>query len=152
MTIFEDVLRQLLITTNLCGSRVFLIHGPQVPATSMQTPYIVFLNVGPVPLHAHSGPLDVIQREYQISIFDTSQSRALGIADALREALDGATGEYLGVTFGAILYRAQTSAYEATTELHHIVTSFEFLYRITGTLPAFQTLKNKRHQTVVQTE
>jgi hypothetical protein len=144
MTIFEDVLRDLLISTNLTGTRVFLIRAPQKPAPQTQTPYMIFLNVGPLPIHSHDGPIDFIMREYQVSIFHESQSLALGIADALRGKLDGYRGDYEGVRFAAILYRTQSSAWEPDTEIHHIVTSFQIYYRVTGTLAA--THNPRQHQ------
>ena len=134
--IFEDVLRDLVVYQNLVGTRVFVQHAPQVPASQMATPYMVLLNVGPSPLHAMGGPLDVIMREYQFSIFDTSQFTALALADSLRGALDGWHGDYEGIHFAAILYKAQTSAWEQSDELHHVVTSFDVIFRYLVTLPA----------------
>jgi hypothetical protein len=127
--IFEDVLRAMLIQFNLVDKRVWLIRAPQKPTVQPMVPYMIFQHVGPVPLHSIRAPLDVLQREYQISIFDTSQSRALAIADALRTRLDGMRGDYMTVHFGAIFYRLQTSGYEADTELYSVVTSFEILFQ-----------------------
>jgi hypothetical protein len=127
--IFEDVLRALLVQLNLTDARVWLMRAPQKPTVNPMVPYMVFLPVGPVPLHSIRAPLDVLHREYQITIFDTSQSRALAIADALRTRLDGMTGDYMGIHFGAILFRLQTSGYESDTELHSIVVGFDILFQ-----------------------
>lgn len=145
MTIFEDVFRDLLISTNLCDSRVFLIRAPQVPAPQMTTPYMVFQNVGPMPLHTMLGPLDVIMREYQISIYDKSQSFALGIADALRGKIDGYRGPFEGISFDAIFYKAQTSSWQFDTELCVVIISFEILFRYAGILAATVN-RNQRQQ------
>lgn len=135
MTIFEDVLRDLLIQTNLTDRRVFLIRAPQAPNTSVRTPYMVFQPVGPMPVHSMDGPVTYLFREYQVSIFDPSQSMALGIADALRGAIDGLRGDFEGIRFGSIFFRAQTSAWQADTEIYDVVTSFQIAFRYLGTLP-----------------
>src|SRR5215471_18676030 len=100
MVIFEQTLRELLIATNLCATRVFLHRAPQVPADKATSPYMVFFPVAPVDplgLDTHSGPSRLIERLYQVSIFDPSQSKALAVADSLRMKLDGISGPYLNV-------------------------------------------------------
>lgn len=131
MVIFEQVFRDLLIQTNLVANRAFFLRAPQVPAEQQKTPYMVFFHVGPEPLHAHSGPLGLLQRTYQVSIFDVGQTRAIAIADSLRGALDGYRGEYEGVLFGLIAYRNQTSEHEQLTKLFHVVQEYRILYRLT---------------------
>jgi len=128
--IIEDVLRQLLIATDVASSRVFLLRAPQKPAEQMKTPYIVFFQVGPSPLHSQTAPLEVLDREYQVSIFDPSQSRALGIADELRHQLDGLRGDYLGLRIGGIFYRAQTSSYESVPEVTQVIVMFRILFTV----------------------
>lgn len=132
--IFEDTFRDLLISFNLVDRRVFLIRGPQKPAAQMRIPYVIFFHVGPSPLHGIRGPLNVLDRTYQISIFDESQSKALAIADALRIRLDGFKGGYGGVCFGGIFYRAQTFSYEADTRLFQIITEFRVVFRFMDTV------------------
>jgi hypothetical protein len=144
--IFEDVLRALVISTNLTGSRVFLMRAPQRPAEQLITPYMVFTNVGPSPLHTMRGPLDVIEREYQFAIYDSSQSLVLGLADALRGRLDGWRGDYMGIRFGAIFYAAQTSAFEFDTKLFAAIISFRILFRYLEILPATQTRNQRQYQ------
>jgi len=142
--IFEDVLRDLLVSFNLVDTRVFLMRAPQAPAAKAVPPYLVFLHVGPEPMHAHSGPLDVLRREYQFAFFDTSQSRALGLSDALRARLDGLRGSFEGVNFGGVFYRAQTSAYEDDTRLFQSITTYLFQYRIPEPLPAVSLRQQQR--------
>jgi hypothetical protein len=122
--IFEDILRDLLVGFNLVGNRVFLMRAPQVPASQAQTPYLVFTPVGPEPLHAHSGPIALVREEYQFTFFDPSQSRALMLAASLRARLDGLRGDFEGVTFGGVFYRAKTTAYEDDTKLFQAITSY----------------------------
>ena len=129
--IFEDVLRDLLIDTSLVARRVFLIRAPQVPASQQTTPYIVFFMVAPFPMHSQGGPATLVEREYQVSIFDKSQSRGLAMADSLRTALDGFNGTYEGVWFGGIFYRAQTMQYEQETQLFQFILEFRILYTVT---------------------
>jgi hypothetical protein len=128
--IFEDVLRAMLVQLNLVDKRVWLMQAPQKPTVVPMVPYMVFLPVGPSPLHSITAPLDVLRREYQITIFDTSQSRALAIADSLRKRFDGLHDfNYLDIHFGAILYRLQTVFYENDVELHSVVTTFDIFFQ-----------------------
>jgi hypothetical protein len=129
--IFEDVLRDMLVATNLVGRRVFLARAPQKPADQQVTPYMVFLMVAPFPLHSQGGPASLMEREYQLSVFDQSQARGLAIADSLRSALDGFSGSYEGVWFGGIFYRTQTMQYENDTMLFQFITEFRILYTMT---------------------
>lgn len=88
---FEEALRYFITSAALAvGSNVFSAFSQQRPTT----PYLVFVQIGPRPLHAHNGPPSpgILQRIYQFSIFDPSQSSSISIADALRVLLDGYRG------------------------------------------------------------
>jgi hypothetical protein len=88
---FEEALRYFLTSASLAvGSNVFSAYSQQRPAT----PYLVFVQIGPRPLHAHNGPPSpgILQRTYQFSIFDPSQSSSISIANDLRVLLDGFSG------------------------------------------------------------
>lgn len=135
--IFEDVLRALLVETDVADSRVFLMRAPQVPADKQRTPYLIFFAVGPAPQHTQTGPVAVLDREYQVSIFDPSQSRAIAIADSLRAKLDGVRGDYAGIRFGGIFYRSQSATFEPLTQLFHVIVTFRILFQF---LDSFQSL------------
>jgi hypothetical protein len=145
MVIVEQVIRDLLIQTNLCDTRVFLRRAPQVPAEQQKNPFMIFSHVAPLPVGAHDGPLDLMQRDYQVQIFDPSQSKAIAIGDSLRAALDGYRQEFEGVRFGAIFYRAETSAYESETRLHEVMQEYRFLYQLIDPQPAVRTRSNNRN-------
>lgn len=130
MTIFEQTFRDLLIQTNLCGSRVFLMRAPQVPNAKLDVPYMVFFMVGTLPSWSMTGPLDLQKREYQISIFDTSQTRALAVADSLRARLDTYTGWFENVYFGSCFHVLQTWMYEEETALFQIVQEYRIQFRL----------------------
>lgn len=132
MEIFEQALRAILIQTNLVGPRVFLMRAPQKPAEQMVTPYIIFFAVGPQTYTTQRGPLDQQQRLYQISIFDDSQSRALAIADSLRQKLDTLRGDVGQWRIGSCFYSTQTSTWEFDTGLTHVVTEFLIMFRYLG--------------------
>ena len=144
--IFEDVFRAMLIQLNLTDKRVWLLRAPQKPTVKPMVPYMIFFPVGPIPLHSITAPLDVLQREYQVTIFDTSQSRGLAIADSLRTRLDGMRGDYMGIHFGAIFFKFQTSGYEPDTELFSIVVTFEILFQYLGPLPVINPLTQHERQ------
>ena len=132
MVIFEQTLRDLIIQMNLVDDRVFLMRAPQVPADKAKTPYIVFFPVGPVnptALVTHTGPLDQVQRDYQISLFDRSQSRALAIADSIRIYLTTLHGDFENVRIGHTFYMTQTWSWEADTLLFQVIQEFRFMYR-----------------------
>lgn len=123
--IFEDVLRDMLIEPNLVGNRVYLLRAPEQAVP----PYIVFGLVGPEPLHSQSGALDIIVRMYQVSFFDTSQSRAILLGDSLRHYWDGWRGMHRDVEIGAFLYRLQTQQYEDDTRLWQVIQHYRITYR-----------------------
>lgn len=137
--IFEDVLRDLILSANLTDRRVFLIRAPQKPAEQMKTPYMVFTPTGPEPLHHQGGPSGLQCRHYQISIFDGSQSRTLAIADSIRAHLDGYKGDYEGVHFGSIFFRLQSVFFESDTRLYQVVTEFRFWFRLLESFAAVHT-------------
>jgi len=140
MVIFEQTLRALLTAVNLVGNRVYLRRAPQKPAPQAATPYIVFFSVAPVnplALATHTGPGTLIERLYQISIFDESQSRAYAIADSLRMSIDGASGAYLNVHLGHIFYATQTDAYETDSRLFQVIQEYRIMFRyLTNDPPA----------------
>ena len=141
--IFEDVLRALLVGTDVAGTRVFLARAPQVPADQQRMPYLVFFPVGPTPRHSMGGPVSVHDVEYQVSIFDPSQSKALWIAETIRKKLDGIRGDYAGVRFGGMFYHSQSSSYEDHANVHHVFATYRILYEF---LPEFENLTlNKRN-------
>lgn len=135
MVIFEQVLRDLIVATNLFERRVFLLRAPQVPAEQQKTPYAVFLPTGPSPIHAQTGPLVLQDRTYQVSIFDESQTKALAIAESLKNALDGWKGTYEGVDFGGIFLYSSSWEYEPASILFHITVEFRILYRLIDPQP-----------------
>jgi hypothetical protein len=128
MTIFEQTLRSILIAANLVSDRVFLIRAPQVPQAKMVYPFIVFFHIAPTPYYAHDGPLTLLEREYQVSLFDLSQSKALAMADTLRQYLETQRGDYAGAAIYSVFYRTQTHAYETDTKLFQIVQEYRIQF------------------------
>src|SRR5262245_2622438 len=129
MVIFEQTLRKLLIDSNLVANRVFLMRAPQVPTERLQIPYIVFFHVAPLPHVTHRGPLKQIERDYQISIFDNSQSRALAIGDSMRQWLNTYHGLYENVVFGSTFYMTQTWTYEQDTKLFQVIQDYRIVFQ-----------------------
>lgn len=146
--IFEDVLRALLISTNLCGNRVYLIRAPQAQPAPVQ-PYMVFTPTGPEPLHTQDGASGLYVRNYQVSIFDQSQSLALGLGDSLQAMLDGFTsGDYRGVEFAQMFFTAQTIIPEPDTQLFQVLTEWRIRFRYLATFTAVNSAVNtKRSKT-----
>jgi len=132
VTIFEQTLRDVLINANVTDDRVFLVRAPQVPAAKAANPYMIFFAISPTPHYDHSGPLDTKDRDYQVSIFDPSQSKALALADTLRDYLEHFRGDFSNVRFGAFFHRNQTHQYETDTKLYQIVQEWRILFAMTG--------------------
>lgn len=128
---FEEALRYFLTTAALAvGSNVFSAFAQQRPTT----PYLVFVQISPTPLHTHSGPPSpgILQRRYQFSIFDPSQSSSISIADALRVLLDGYRGSMAvsadpsaqQFSVKACLFVSQKYLYDAESRVHHQALDF----------------------------
>jgi hypothetical protein len=168
VTIFEQTLRDVLIAANLTAKRVYLIRAPQVgPAGARYgksyydkatydddaslIPYMLFFHLAPVPHYYQSGPIQTLDREYQISIFHTSQSTALAMADTLREYLDSFRGDYENVRFFWFQLRNQTHQYETDTKLFQIVQEWRIMFAMMDALttrkPAVPTRSNTRSNT-----
>jgi hypothetical protein len=147
VTIFEQTLRDVLIAANLTADRVFLIRAPQVPAQKMVYPYMLFFHLAPTPHYYMSGPIQTLDREYQISLFHTSQSTALAMADTLREYLDAFRGDYENVRFFFFQMRNQTHQYESDTKLFQIVQEWRIMFAMmdaTTRKPAVPTRSKTR--------
>lgn len=143
--VFEDVFRDLIVAANLTDTRVFIMQSPQVPAEQARTPYMVITPTGPTPDHTHGGPVGLLQRNYQVAIFDPRQSIALAIADSLRHYLDGFTGEFGGVEFGGIFFSLQSVSFEADTLLFEALVQFRVWFRETS------SMHRQRRKTAVRT-
>ena len=131
MTIFEQAFRNYLIDANLVQQRVFLWRAPQVPASQMRYPYMVFLHIAPTTHPIHAGVVQLIDRDYQISIYDPSQTKVIGVADSLRKYLDGTYDvEYQGIRFGMIQYRVQSSGYEPETKLFQVIQEYRIQFHL----------------------
>ena len=139
MVIFEQTLRAILIATNLVEKRVFLMRAPQAPASQQQIPYFVFFPVGKSSFPTHAGPLDQTETVYQVSIFDTSQSRALAIADSLRAKLDTLHGSHNGWRIGHCLFEIQSWQWEEDVEIFHVIQEYRVMYSALETQPAAQS-------------
>lgn len=122
---FEEALRYFLTSAALgVGSNVFSAFSQQRPTT----PYLVFVQIGPRPLHAHSGPPSpgMLQRIYQFSWFDPSQSSSIAGADALRLLLDGYRGSMAvsadpsaqQYSVQACLFQSQKYMWDADARIH----------------------------------
>jgi hypothetical protein len=125
---FEEALRYFLTSNSslspLLGSNVFSAFSQQRPAT----PYLVFVQIGPRPLHSHQGPPSpgILQRLYQFSIFDPSQSDSILVADTLRLALDGFSGSMAvsadpsaqQYSVKACLFQSQKYMFDADSRVH----------------------------------
>jgi hypothetical protein len=141
--VFEDTLRAILAGTKLFGERVYLMRAPQQPPT-IAVPYAVFFMVAPYPHPRMTGPLGMLERDYQISIFDRSQSNALGVADILRARLDTLHGVVGSMRIDSTFYQTQTWGYEDDTGLYQIVQEYRFQFTDLGSSQTAAAALNQR--------
>ena len=89
MAAFEEALRNFLnlAPINMPGGYLST-YSVQQPAV----PYLIFTDITQRPVYGQSGAANLIQRTYQLSIFDSSQSRAIYTADRLRQMFQGFKG------------------------------------------------------------
>ena len=134
--IFEDVLRALLVGTDVAGTRVFLARAPQVPADQQRTPYLVFFSVGPDSAsfdgRAGLGP------GRRVPGLDLRAVAVEGARDRRARSNRSSTasrGDYAGVRFGGMFYRSQSSDYESHADIHHVFMTFRILFEF---LPEFE--------------
>jgi len=148
MIIFEQTFRDLLIRANLgVDNRVFLMQAPQVPATQAKNPYMIFFMVAPVDpigLKTMNGPLNYENRLYQVSIYDTSQTRAIAIGDSLRMYLDTLHGDFENVHIGHTFYLTQTWSREPDTELFQVIQEYRVMFRYLNYDPPATPTRNTR--------
>lgn len=131
MTIFEQTFRNLVIGSNLVDKRAFFWRAPQVPAEMAKTPYLVFFEIAPTTsAYPQNGPLTLQDRDYQISIYDPSQTRVVAIADSLRNYLDGYHATFENVRFGGVFFHTQVSTYEADTQLFTVMQDYRIQFHL----------------------
>lgn len=70
------------------GSRVYPGKLPQNPTY----PAIAYAQISNPRQHTHDGPDGCVEARYQITAFSDSYAEAKGVAEDIREALDGFTG------------------------------------------------------------
>ena len=148
MIIFENTFRDLMVAANVVGSRVFFARAPQKPAEQMSSPYIVFFMVAPITHPTMGGPLTLMNRHYQVDIYDTMQTRVTGIADTLRAYLDGYKGVFENVDFGSIWNVNQTWTYEPDTRLFRALQEYEVMYRLIDAPTAVTTAAQNRSRRI----
>jgi hypothetical protein len=120
------------------------MRAPQQPP-ALAVPYCVFFLIAAYPKPRITGPLAMLERDYQVSIFDRSQSNALGVADMLRAQLDTRTGLVGNIQINSCFYTTQTWGYEDTTGLFQIVQEYRFQFTDLGAITAAAaTLHNQR--------
>jgi hypothetical protein len=144
MVIFEQTLRDLILDVGLTDRRVFLMRAPQTPAPQQLVPYIVFFPIAPLEIGAtQTGPLNLIRRDYQVSFFDSQQSRALAMADTLRTSLDTLSGDYENVHIGSCFHVMQTWQWEPDTELYQVIQDYRIIFNYTATSTAVKNRSKK---------
>lgn len=131
MTIFEQTLREVIASVNLVANRVYLMRSPQVASSQVIVPYVVFTPVGAITYDSQSGPSQLIQRDYQLSIFDTSQSRALAIADSYRIRLGGLPAGLVVDPYqiNSCFFITQSSGWENEDEYFQVIQQYRIMHR-----------------------
>lgn len=124
---FEDGIRSFLTGSPYplaVQGRVYSHAAPQGPTQ----PYIVMYRIAVTPRHVHRGAPDLLERLMQFSIFGTSQSQVLGIADALRRLLAGYSGTMGSYTVAGVFWSGERSGFNEATRMHQIAADFRIQY------------------------
>ena len=127
MTI-EDGLKEFLTTGSpyplAVQDRVYSHKATQGTAQ----PYIVLYRISASPKHTHRGGVPLIERLMQFSVFGTSQSAVLGIADSLRRLLDGYRGAMGDYDVRAVFWSNERMLFNESTGMHQAACDYTIWY------------------------
>lgn len=127
MATIEDAIKSYLGTSPfplLVEGRVFSHKAPQ----NAQQPYLILYRISASPKHTHRGGVPVIERLMQFSVFGSSQSEVLGIADSLRRLIDGYSGAMGSYAVRGVFWSNERSLYNETSGLHQLAADYTIHY------------------------
>lgn len=110
-------------------NRVFSHKAPQASGQSVAEPYLVIYRISPTPRHVHAGPVPVIERLFQFSIFGRSQSAVLECADALRRLMDGYRGPMGSYDVSGVFWSGERMLLNETSGMHQAACDYRIHYR-----------------------
>ena len=99
MTIEESMVAYLATVTavtTLVGTRVYPCALPQDPVL----PAVVYQRTGATRDRSGSGPTNLVEATYMLTVWGETYSSAKAVARVVRDALDGAAGPWSGVELG----------------------------------------------------
>jgi hypothetical protein len=109
----------------IAGDRIYYLVAPEkTPA-----PYIVISGVAKAADHTHDGPSGLREARIQVSAFADSYLDVSDLTQAVKDCLDGFTGQSEGVTIEKCLYINEVDMYEPNTGLQFKPSDYEIYYK-----------------------
>lgn len=103
----------------LVGSRIYMVNGPDNPATT-SFPMVIFARVGGRAETSIDGNLLLRDSEYQFSCLAYTHSAARDVAEQVIAAMQG----YRNSTILASEFSGDEDMYEPEARLHHVAVRF----------------------------
>ena len=138
---FKDLLLACDAVTNLIVKRLYPNQAPQTVLDEDPDSYCVYFAVSDVNDHHLTGPSTISRARFQVDAYARTYIAAHEIAEAIRESIDGFTGEVSGANGSMMLKHValedRRDGYEQgdSTESGWHRVSLDFVFWHTATLP-----------------
>ena len=106
---------------DLVGERIYILKLPQKPTL----PAITYYRVSNLRHH----DIDVSYPRFQFDSWASSYEVVRNVANEIRKALQREKGLWNGIKVIQVVYLNEVEMYENDTEIYHIATDFQILYR-----------------------
>lgn len=106
---------------DLVGERIYILKLPQKPTL----PAITYYRVSNLRHH----DIDVSYPRFQFDSWASSYEEVRNVANEIRKALQREKGLWNGIKVIQVVYLNEVEMYENDTEIYHIATDFQILYR-----------------------
>lgn len=106
---------------DLVGERIYILKLPQKPTL----PAITYYRVSNLRHH----DIDVSYPRFQFDSWASTYEEVRNVANEIRRALQREKGLWNGIKVIQVVYLNEVEMYENDTEIYHIATDFQILYR-----------------------
>lgn len=129
MTTIEEALFSKLTNesaiTDLVGTRVYPLTLPQNPTY----PAMTYQQISKVWGKTHQGAGDMGWPRFQFDCYGTSYSAAKGVANALRQTIDGFSGTVATVDVCAIFFVNEVDDFNDEVGVYRVAADYRVIYR-----------------------
>jgi hypothetical protein len=113
-TVIYTILKNNSAVNSIVGTGDNCRVYPLIDNQSYTIPFITFMNVGTNPNPTKSGVSTYDERLYQLNIVANTPEQAKTLSDAVRAALDYATGTYSGVVLQICMFEDEKDLWSET--------------------------------------